>query len=311
MIAGGALIVAAALIAPGAASTARAPARPLPSTYLITTLTGQTITPGVTDIGLHCDDCTTQITFPFPVIVYGSPHASAVVESNGTIQFVGENSAFENSCLPATTFERTFFAYWDDLVTTSSGYGVYTTTTGVAPNRVFYVEWRAQYFPGTGNANFEAVFNENNQALKTIYGAVDNGAASSTEGVQDTGSGISGQYGCNGAGGQVTSGLAIVYTPPPPPPPPPGIPPPPPPPPPLPPPPPPGSPPPELCRVPRVIGLKLAKATTRIRRAKCSVGKIRRARSARSRQGRVIAQSPRPGAVKRQGFRVKLTVGRR
>jgi len=61
--------------------------------------------------------------------------------------------------------------------------------------------------------------------------------------------------------------------------------------------------------VPRVIGLQLGRAKTKIRRAHCSVGAIRRARSRRV--GRVIAQSPRPGAVKRRGFPVKLTVGRR
>ena len=61
--------------------------------------------------------------------------------------------------------------------------------------------------------------------------------------------------------------------------------------------------------VPRVIGLTLVRARTRIRRAHCSVGRIRRAHSRRV--GRVISQSPRPGTVKPRGFRVKLVVGRR
>jgi beta-lactam-binding protein with PASTA domain len=63
------------------------------------------------------------------------------------------------------------------------------------------------------------------------------------------------------------------------------------------------------CHVPRVIGLRLAKAKTKIRRARCSVGRIRRARSRRV--GRVIGQNPRPGVFKRRGFPVKLVVGRR
>jgi beta-lactam-binding protein with PASTA domain len=61
--------------------------------------------------------------------------------------------------------------------------------------------------------------------------------------------------------------------------------------------------------VPRVIGLRLGVARTRIRRAKCSVGRIRRARSRRV--GRVIGQRPRPGTIKRRGYPVALTVGRR
>ena len=67
--------------------------------------------------------------------------------------------------------------------------------------------------------------------------------------------------------------------------------------------------PPVRCRVPRVIGLRLAPAKARIRRAHCSVGRIRRAKS--SRVGRVIRQSPRPGTRLRRGGRVNLVVGRR
>jgi beta-lactam-binding protein with PASTA domain len=63
--------------------------------------------------------------------------------------------------------------------------------------------------------------------------------------------------------------------------------------------------------VPRVIGLRLGLAKTRIRRARCSVGRIRRVRTRRSLRGRVVGQSPRPGAIRRRGFPVKLVVGRR
>jgi len=63
------------------------------------------------------------------------------------------------------------------------------------------------------------------------------------------------------------------------------------------------------CRVPRVVGLRLATARSRIRRANCAVGRIRRTRS--SRVGRVLGQSPRPGARRPRGTRVDLLVGRR
>src|SRR5439155_19615680 len=136
-----------------------------------------------------------------------------VVHSNGNIQFTSGTSAYGNTCLPYSAFGRTFFPYWTDLYTVNSGYGVYTTTTGVAPNRVFYVEWRAQYYPGTGTANFEAVFNENNQVLKTIYGNTTKAGTSSTEGVQQTETGLFAQYGCEGAGGTDSPGLAGIWTP--------------------------------------------------------------------------------------------------
>jgi GH25 family lysozyme M1 (1,4-beta-N-acetylmuramidase) len=89
-----------------------------------------------------------------------------------------------------------------------------------------------------------------------------------------------------------------------------GGPPPGPPPPPLPPPPPPPPPPPAvICRVPRVIGLRLPTARTRIRRAHCSVGRVRRVRAWP--RGRIAAQRPSAGRRFPRGARISLVVARR
>jgi hypothetical protein len=62
------------------------------------------------------------------------------------------------------------------------------------------------------------------------------------------------------------------------------------------------------CRVPRVIGMRLAAARSRIRRAQCTVARVRRKPSAR--KGRVIAQTPHAGNTKRpHRFGVRLVVG--
>lgn len=75
--------------------------------------------------------------------------------------------------------------------------------------------------------------------------------------------------------------------------------------------PPPGSPPPPgRCVVPGVIGLRLAAARSTIRRSRCAVGSVRRRRSGRVRRGRVIAQSPRRGAIRPYRAGVKLVVSR-
>jgi len=57
------------------------------------------------------------------------------------------------------------------------------------------------------------------------------------------------------------------------------------------------------------VGLTLARARMRIRRAGGPVGRIKRVRSRRV--GRVIAQQPSRGAKMRQGGRVRVTLGRR
>ena len=59
----------------------------------------------------------------------------------------------------------------------------------------------------------------------------------------------------------------------------------------------------------RVIGLKLGRARTRIRRAHCAVGHVSR-RHSRTRVGRVLGQRPRAGTHLRPGGKVQLVVGR-
>jgi len=59
-----------------------------------------------------------------------------------------------------------------------------------------------------------------------------------------------------------------------------------------------------------VLGLRLGAAKTKIRRAHCAVGRVTRVRSRRSLRGRVVKQTPRPGAIKRRNFPVALKVGR-
>jgi hypothetical protein len=72
---------------------------------------------------------------------------------------------------------------------------------------------------------------------------------------------------------------------------------------------PPPNPPPRRCLVPRVVGRKLAVARTRIRKARCRVGRIRRTRSRRP-TGTVLSQIPRAGVRVRLQTRVRLVVSR-
>jgi PASTA domain len=63
------------------------------------------------------------------------------------------------------------------------------------------------------------------------------------------------------------------------------------------------------CRVPRVVGLRLVRARRAIRRANCSVGRVRGVRS-RAARGRVVRQSPRARTRLRRGAKVTLVISR-
>jgi hypothetical protein len=74
---------------------------------------------------------------------------------------------------------------------------------------------------------------------------------------------------------------------------------------------PPPPPPPQVrkCKVPKVVGKRLAAAKRAITRARCRVGRIRRARSRKAR-GMVVKQTPRAGVRRPRGTRVHLVVSR-
>src|SRR5262249_3205310 len=106
----------------------------------------------------------------------------------------------------------TIFPYWDDLYLVNSGFGIFTSISGTAPNRIFNIEWRAQYFPGSGSAGFELRLYEGQLRFDVIYGTVTNGNTSATAGVQRDNTFFT-QYFCNGTGQPATGGQSYIYVP--------------------------------------------------------------------------------------------------
>jgi len=165
-------------------------------TYTVATATG-TMIPATNNIGNNCDDCTTDIALPFSVPVYGTPFTSARVGSNGTVQFVPNQTKpfYFEQCLPVDpssggTFDYTLFADYEDLMTmmtgtnTCPGCGIYTATVGTAPNRQFVIRWNTTYFRQNGENNFEVVLTEGSGTLSVIYGASANNGADASTGIQ-------------------------------------------------------------------------------------------------------------------------------
>ena len=60
----------------------------------------------------------------------------------------------------------------------------------------------------------------------------------------------------------------------------------------------------------RVAAIRLPVAKLAIRREDCSVGKVKRAFSAKVKKGQVISQKPKPGAKRQPGSKVKLKVSK-
>jgi hypothetical protein len=182
------------------------------SNYTTTTGAG-VIVPGTLDTGNHCDDCATNIPLPFPVRIYNlGPFNTVNVISNGNLQFTSSDATFTNVCLPNNVMIDAIFPMWDDFLTTGAGGGIFTSISGVTPNRIFNIEWRNLiYFGGAGTANFEVRLHEANALFEVITGAISGATNSATVGVQrDTGSMFT-QFTCNGAPVNVPQNTQINF----------------------------------------------------------------------------------------------------
>ena len=114
------------------------------------------------------------------------------------------------------------FPYQDDLRTDNLSFtgcnvfpgatcGIFTSTTGTAPNRQFNVEWRAVHFADTTTSvNFEVVFSENQSSFDVIYGATSDSGLDETSGVQASSTGPATTFSCGTA--TLTNGLKVTYS---------------------------------------------------------------------------------------------------
>ena len=163
------------------------PTPPPCANYTITQGADSIVPTGTRVPGSQCDDCVNTVALPFSYTLYDQTFNAVNLSSNGNAQFLTVFTNFTNNCLPEPLGSYTIFPYWDDLDMDAGGaFGIYTSITGSAPNRIFNIEWRAQYFPNTGTANLELRLYEGQTRFDVIYGTVDNGNTSQPQECRET-----------------------------------------------------------------------------------------------------------------------------
>jgi hypothetical protein len=202
---------------PGAAQAAAAD----PGNYIVETLEGTAaISHGndITFIATNCDDCRTPVTLPFPYTFYGKtyPEGSEIwINSNGILEFEPNTAwPFVVTDLPAPALHHGIFAYWDDLQTNVGPdpgvLGVRTSVSGIAPERIFNIEWRATYFRNSAlETNFQVRLYEGQSRFDVIYANPGDGGAFATVGVQSTADANHTRY--SSAAPVLTPGLGLRF----------------------------------------------------------------------------------------------------
>ncbi|MGW2396138.1 S8 family serine peptidase [Kitasatospora sp. NPDC001664] len=172
-------------------------------------------TPGTAKLALTGDTAAEQVQLPFPVALYGSVYTSAYLSTDGHVSFPASSTVYANTALPSASLPNAaLYPFWDDLWLDAQS-GVYTATTGTAPNRTFVVEWRnaAFYAAKTTRLSFSVAIGEDGSftyRYKDVGAAPTNGNGA-TVGLENA-TGTDGfQYSFNTA--SVTDGLALTFRP--------------------------------------------------------------------------------------------------
>jgi hypothetical protein len=179
--------------------------------YSITQSSGASIVPGSSLVpGSQGDDAIANITLPFTYYLYGTAYNSVNASANGNLQFDSQNPTFRNECLPSANVGSAILAHWDDLLTYNPGEGIFTSVSGSAPNRIFNIEWRAEYFTSNSPVNFEVRLYEGQSRFELIYGQGDQLGFGATIGVQRSGGTLYSQFECD-TPNSVQQGMRLVF----------------------------------------------------------------------------------------------------
>jgi hypothetical protein len=194
------------------------------STYSTIVGSGGALLPGTS-----VDDAVVSLTLPFAITLYGTTFgagATISASTNGNLQFVavaGASDDFINfplsststSTIPALTAAGVF-PYWDDLILSTSGGGVYWQTVGPPGSQQLIVEWVGRRI-GDGatstNLRFQAVFSEGSPDFVFHYGTTGVGGnangASATVGVRRDDSNYT-EWSLNSP--VITPGMSILFS---------------------------------------------------------------------------------------------------
>ncbi|HEX5626285.1 MAG TPA: HYR domain-containing protein, partial [Saprospiraceae bacterium] len=128
---------------------------------------------GTTFVG-NGDDNTFTVQLPFTFNYVCANYTSVTAGTNGFVGFpAGTARGFGNVNVPTTQAGACLYPFWDDLhIGASPGSGIYTRTDGVAPNRIFTIEWyKAGHFVNVANQDitFQVRFFENGNIIQFKY----------------------------------------------------------------------------------------------------------------------------------------------
>lgn len=163
--------------------------------YVVTSIAHGALTPSGTPSTIHStgdDNISAIITLPFTFNYFGNNRTAIRVSTNGWLSFVTSTSISGPSATALPNVDdpaETIYGLWDDLNVTGGGL-VRQFTNGVAPNRVFVVDYANVKFynsaANNGNVSFQIHLYETSNRIEVhITEATDPVASAKTIGIEN------------------------------------------------------------------------------------------------------------------------------
>ncbi|MEY4173196.1 MAG: hypothetical protein RI900_361 [Actinomycetota bacterium] len=154
------------------------------------------------------DDSAASVTLPFAFPLYGVPHTTASISSNGFLRLgSGAATAFTNAGIPNLADPNNMIAAWWDDLNPALGGAIWSRTLGTSPNRQFVASWNGvpHVAAATTGVSFQIVLDEATGDVTMQYLDTRTGSTTSDRGIGAT-TGIEGSNGTDGT--QVSVNLA-------------------------------------------------------------------------------------------------------
>lgn len=149
------------------------------TTYTFSQLSGTYIpfSDGIDDGFNGADEGLTVAALPFPFIYGGIPQTEVSINVNGVLGF---GAGYYLDYFPYTGYGNHPYVVaplWTDMIFLSPGSDVLYKTTGTAPNRIFWVQWRGGQRFGEypeDDLNFQIKLYETSNRIEFVYGTLTN-----------------------------------------------------------------------------------------------------------------------------------------
>lgn len=125
------------------------------------------------------DDDYWVLSTPFPVMFYGANYSEIACSTNANLQFSSDPERYTSTTninqIPSNKMDGAIFAFMTDMRTdVYAADDFYSGMIGVAPQRIFVIDWQGSFYSNDQPVRFQVHFREDSAIISLLYGVGSN-----------------------------------------------------------------------------------------------------------------------------------------